>query len=328
MGAESTIEWTRHTFNIVWGCVKVSPGCANCYAETWAKRHGHDVWGPAKTTSRRVLSDDYWKQPLKWDKAAAAAGERHRVFCSSMADVFEDHPTVAEQRARLWPLIATTPNLDWLLLTKRPENMRRLAPVEWAGSWPTNVWAMTTVENQEEADRRIPELLKVPARVRGLSCEPLLGPVNFHVCEDKGDAYGDGAIYWNMLSGERWMRDGFEKELEGTPPIHWVIAGGESGPKARPAHPKWYRDLRDQCQAAGVAFHFKQWGEWFSEGAKPEGLAPNSIGPERCRWLALDGSVVEIGNGEMRTDDVLVVRAGKKAAGRVLDGRTWDEVPG
>lgn len=221
MAEQTKIQWAHHTHNIVWGCTRVSEECRNCYAEAFAKRTGHG-WGP--TAPRRVLSDAYWRQPLKWDRAAAKAGERRRVFCSSMADVFEDHLTVAEQRERLWPLIEQTPHLDWLLLTKRPENMLRFAP--WVGKWPRNVWAGTTCGLQSSASRVV-DLCEVPAVVRFVSAEPLLGPVD---------------------------------HIVGANPIHWVIAGGESGPRARPCDLDWLRSLRDQCKRAEVPFFCKQLG--------------------------------------------------------------------
>ena len=174
MARDSAIEWTGHTFNPWWGCTKVSPACDHCYAETWAKRTGFDVWGAH--APRRRLGDDYWNQPLRWDQDAAQSGQRARVFCASMADVFEWNRALDNLRERLWTLIESTPNLDWLLLTKRPHLARRLAP--WASAWPTHVWLGTTVENQLFADRRIRFLLDVPCRYRFLSCEPLLGPVD------------------------------------------------------------------------------------------------------------------------------------------------------
>ena len=179
MGQDSKIEWTHHTFNHWWGCIKVSPGCEHCYAETLSKRYGHSIWGPAKTTQRRTFGEKHWVEPLKWDRLAQVSGERKRVFCASMADVFEDHPQLPSEREKLWALIEQTPMLDWLLLTKRPENVNRMLPDMWElGGLPSNIWIGTSVENQEQADKRIPELLKVPARVRFLSCEPLLGPVD------------------------------------------------------------------------------------------------------------------------------------------------------
>ena len=329
----SKIEWTDHTFNPWWGCVKVSPGCQHCYAETLAHRYGHDVWGPAKTTSRRGMSANYWKQPLKWNKQAHADGVRRRVFCASMADVFEDHPGVVEWRAELFALIEQTPALDWLLLTKRPEHMPRFAPAHWAGGWPVNVWAMTSVEDQEQAEKRTPLLLQVPARVRGLSCEPLLGPVNvarWLCCPWCGD--GDRAR--QDLNGTWYHEnDGWARPCPTTsrgPAVHtidWVIVGGESGRAARPMHPDWARSLRDQCQAAGVAYHFKQWGEYKPSPWVPE---PNAK-PHFALAVEHDGSHVyaQVGHiaGFRSPTEVCMERVGKHAAGRVLDGRTWDEVP-
>ena len=216
MARDSAIEWTRHTFNPWWGCTKVSPACDHCYAETWAKRTGFDVWGA--DAPRRRLGDDYWNQPLRWDQDAAQTGRRARVFCASMADVFEWDRALDNLRERLWTLIESTPNLDWLLLTKRPHLARRLAP--WASVWPTHVWLGTTVENQLFADRRIGFLLDVPCRYRFLSCEPLLEPVDLSA----------------HIGG-----------------LHWVIAGGESGGRARPTHPDWTSPTRTtgRCEPRG-----------------------------------------------------------------------------
>ncbi len=231
----TTIEWCirrlpdgmvipGYTFNIVWGCQKVSEGCKNCYADTLASRYGFDVWGP--TAERRTFGLVYWQRPYAWNKAAERLGHRSNVFCSSMADTFEDHPTVAEERCKLWPLIEQTPWLNWLLLTKRPENILSMAP--WGcSSWPDNVWIGTSVENQRRADERVPVLLEVRAVVRFLSCEPLLEKVNL--------------MHW--LAG-----------------LQWVICGGESGPGARPMDPNAARYLLAQCRAFDVPYFFKQWG--------------------------------------------------------------------
>ena len=255
MAEHSTIEWTDHTFNPWWGCTKVSPACDHCYAEVWAKRTGHGVWGAR--APRRFLSDATWDQPLRWDRAAARSGRRMRVFCASMADVFEWGHGLSAVRDRLWALIERTPHLDWLLLTKRPHLVQRLAP--WNGRWPANVWLGTTVESQRFAAKRIPFLLDIPCRVRFLSCEPLLGPVD--------------------LSG--WI-DG----------LHWVIAGGESGGGARPTQPGWIRSLRDQCIDAGVAFHFKQWGVWRPREAGGDGAAASFVRMSKKRaGRTLDGRI-------------------------------------
>ncbi len=230
MAKDSKIEWTHHTFNPWWGCAKVSPACKHCYAETWARRVGSDVWG-AKA-ARRFFTDRHWGEPVRWNREAEAAGERRRVFCASMADVFERKAGLGPWRDRLWDLIESTPMLDWLLLTKRPHNIEKMSP--WAGGdWPGNVWLGTTVENQHWAEKRLPHLLKHAAKVRFLSCEPLLGAV---------DLVGASA--------------GLEHQLD------WIIAGGESGPHSRPMSPEWARGLRDQSEELGAAFHFKQWGHW------------------------------------------------------------------
>ncbi len=218
MAENSAIEWTEHTFNIAWGCDKVSPACKHCYAESLAKRYGFDVWG--KDKPRRVLSDAYWREPLKWNKAAEKAGKAARVFCSSMADVFEDHPTLSGQRARLWPLIKATPWLKWLLLTKRPENVARMMPAGW---WPENVHAGFTAENQDWFDQRSKYINTIPVPWF-VSYEPALGPVDFR-----------------GLGG-----------------VSWLIVGGESGHGAREMPEAWVRSARDQAVAAGVAFFYKQ----------------------------------------------------------------------
>ena len=226
MGKITSIGWTDHTFNPWWGCTRVSEGCVHCYAAILANRYGHG-WGSAAV--RRILSENHWKEPVKWDKAAAARGVRERVFCASMADVFEENKQVVGERLKLWDLIAKTPNLDWQLLTKRPENVTRMVPEAWLdGSWPTNVWIGTSVEDQAAADKRIPELLGIPAAVRFLSCEPLIGRVDL-----SGVQVGD---------------------------LQWLIVGGESGSGARIMNLEWARSLRDQSQQRGIALFVKQMG--------------------------------------------------------------------
>jgi len=272
MAKNSRIEWTDHTFNPWWGCTKVSPGCTHCYAETWANRVGLSVWG--HRAERRLLSDQHWREPLRWDREAARNGRRRRVFCASMADVFEYRAELNPLRARLWDLIARTPNLDWLLLTKRPHLVSRMVP--WGKEWPRNVWLGTTAENQKWAQKRLPHLIEHPAVIRFVSCEPLLGPIDL----------------------EQWL-----------PSIDWVIAGGESGPGARPMNPAWAKSLRDQCVNMGVAFHFKQWGHWSPN--VPRGYRPRQT--------------IELTDELGRT--IVLAKLPKKRAGRVLDGRTWDEFP-
>lgn len=272
MGANSKIEWTTHTFNPWWGCLKVSEACKNCYAESWAKRVGEDVWG--LNASRRFFGDKHWAGPLRWNATAANASERPRVFCASMADVFEDRPELDAHRARLWDLIEATPNLDWLLLTKRPQNV--LDRVRWGNEWPSNVWLGTTVELQKRAEELLPFLEAIPAKVRFISAEPLLGPLDL----------------------TRWLGS----------TIDWVITGGESGPKARPASPTWFRSLMLQCMERDVAFHFKQWGDW----------APgNGVNLPQQKSLRI----------EKVSDGTEMLRVGKRIAGRVLDGNEWDGLP-
>ena len=241
MGKGSKIEWTDHTFNPWWGCVKASPGCKNCYAESMCERFPGEegkIWGPPKTTTRRVFGDKHWNDPMRWDKAAAKAGVQHKVFVASMADVFEDHPRVVADRVRLWNIIENTPNLIWLLLTKRPENIRQMIPERWAKDMPRNIWFGTSTEDQEWAEKRIPVLLEaVPtAAVHFISYEPALGPIDITA----------------------WMskEDPARRSLTGN--LNWVIAGAESGPKARPMSEDWVREVRDQCAFTGTAFMYTQ----------------------------------------------------------------------
>ena len=209
-------------------------------------RYNRAQWGP--NTRRVRTSSSNWKKPLQWNANAKAMGQRAKVFCASLSDVFEDHPDWVQPRHDLFNLIAETPYLDWLLLTKRPENINRMvadyagdcAWLAWNGVYPrTNIWIGTSVENQEQAEKRIPHLLNVEAPVKFLSCEPLLGPLNL---EDL--AY--------EAAGPAWA--GYNKLVD------WIIVGGESGHKARPMQLDWARSLRDQCQAAGIAYFCKQLG--------------------------------------------------------------------
>lgn len=308
-------------FNPWRGCTKVSDGCKNCYAEKLSHRNPALLgeWGDKGT--RVIASESMWREPLKWDKAAKAAGERHRVFCASLADVFEDRPELVAPRFRLTELVCRTPNLDWLLLTKRPENIKKIDP-SWnrlQDGWPRNVWLGVSVENQEAADTRIPILLTIPAAVRFLSCEPLLGPVSLDCL------HHDNITNINALAG----RHGINYPLQGKcAKIDWVIAGGESGPNARPMHPEWARSLRDQCQSAGVAFHFKQWGELVHasefddvfEGTHKNALPNRS--DKQLRVVNLAG-----GHGFHGDGAIYMKRIGKTAAGRLLDGREWNELP-
>lgn len=242
MADTTAIAWTTHTFNPWLGCTKVSPGCANCYAETIVKtKMGGNLWGPKG--NRRVTSADYWKKPTRWNRDAKDAGEKARVFCGSMMDWCEDHPTANEARPKLFAIIRETPWLDWQLLTKRPENLTRFLPNDWSVANYPNVWLGTSVEDQKRADLRIPILLATPAHVHFLSVEPQLEDVSLIKWLDNV-TYSD--------TNELMRINDFE------PDIQWVIVGGESGPGHRPMDHAWARRLRDECAAADVAFFFKQ----------------------------------------------------------------------
>lgn len=356
MAENSKIEWTDHTFNPWRGCTKVHAGCANCYAEREAKRfpQNRGIWGEHGT--RVMASPDAWRAPLKWNRDAEKAGVRKRVFCASLADVFEDWQgeildhngntlvreqagdrayktarsdgdylvTMSDLRRDLFALIDATPHLDWLLLTKRPENIRRMWPqivcemcggtgqdpqpeddprcdeCDGTGGIPPrrrNVWLGTSISDQATADRYVPDLVKCRdhSPVLFLSGEPLLGPTTL--------------------------------DLTG---IDWVIVGGESGPHARPMHPDWPRALRDQCQAAGVAFHFKQHGEWLAINDMPIELLirADSFSQTSLLFNGLrNGAITSEICRQLETLPTLLYRVGKADAGRLLDERTWDEFP-
>lgn len=312
MAENTKIQWADHTFNPWVGCAAISPACEHCYAEAWARRTGQAALWQGE---RRRTAAATWRQPLKWERQAEAFmaehGRRQRVFCASLADVFDNQADPA-WRADLWELIAETPSLDWLLLTKRPQNIAgmyadgladaynapRMEPRQWP---PRNVWLGTTVENQAEAERRIPHLLAAPAAGRFLSCEPLLEAVDVSPWLDR---------------------------------IGWIIVGGESGPGARPVHPDWVRGLRDQCQAAGVPFFFKQWGAWLPWEPGPAPLWVSQTGRREDRHTLFpvdidrdpkwDDGLWAVAEGERHA---AFQRVGKTAAGALLDGRHWLEWP-
>lgn len=233
MGQNSKIEWCDHTFNPWIGCTRVSEGCVHCYAEAMMDgRYGRVKWGPKGIRSR--TSPANWRQPRKWNREAEAAGQRASVFCASLADVFDDHPSIApEWRAELWDLIAATPNLDWLLLTKRPENWAAFLPAAERCAPFLNVRLGVTIENQDALDRRAEYLTMADAFgwPTFVSYEPALG-----------------RVAWEPL-------------LE-TGAVGWLISGGESGQGARPSHPDWHRAARDACARNGVPYLFKQWGNY------------------------------------------------------------------
>ena len=248
MTENTKIEWCRHTFNAWIGCANVSPGCDNCYAEAMAKRYGWHDW--QNSTPRHLTSDTYWRQPIRWDRKAAAAGERHRVFCASLADVFDPHAPEGA-RERLWELIAATPNLDWLLLTKRPNLAAGFLPDGFnRHDWP-NVWLGFTAEDQEHYDRRWPHIAAIDAAVRFVSFEPMLGMLRLN--EHEFTLIGDTA---RIVLPD------------------WIIWGGESGPNARPPEPDWARFLTYDCIRNVIPVFGKQWGHYRHNPLCVEGVQP------------------------------------------------------
>jgi protein gp37 len=262
MGENSKIQWTDHTFNGVRGCSKVSDGCLNCYAETMSHRNPKllGVWGEEGT--RVMASESMWREPLRWERDAKASGVRARVFSYSLGDVFES-PRKAENmkvveaaRTRLFTsVIPSTPNLDWMLLTKRPENIRDMVPGSWLNAWPENAWIGTSVEDQRAAGDRIPRLLEVPASVRFLSMEPLLEAVDLA----------------GLLAG-----------------IALVIVGGESGPGARVCDLAWFRKIVAQCREQRVKAFVKQGGSLWFDKETSRGVRGACVVPAAAPWTWID----------------------------------------
>lgn len=300
MGESSKIEWTDHTFN------------------PWIV-----TWGPSGTRKRTAVST--WAEPRRWNRQAKAEGVKRFVFCASLADVFEARDDLDPIRADLWQLIEECDGLTWLLLTKRPDEIRRRVPAAWLdpGGWPVHVWVGTSVEDQAAADTRIPHLLGVPAPVRFLSMEPLLGPVDLTCATDRaGVLDGEGAPLFDALRGATYWPDGDHgANING---IGWVIVGGESGAHARPMHPEWARSVRDQCAAANVPFFFKQWGEWAPpEDIEAAGRVPPDLddaGWPRRTWPDSPHRHPAWPTAGECGGDTEVYRVGKAKAGRLLEG--------
>ncbi|MFM0432313.1 phage Gp37/Gp68 family protein [Paraburkholderia aspalathi] len=359
MSENSSIEWTDNTFNPFIGCTKVSPGCDNCYAEQMMDTRLHRVrWGAGQPRVRTSAAN--WREPLRWNARHAEFFARHgrceRVFCASLADVFDNEVPVA-WRVDLLDLIRRTPRLDWLVLTKRVGNVMRMlqevhdeglrtpvtdddrATKQWLRAWldgspPVNVWLGATIVNQEEANRDIPKLLSVPARVLFLSMEPLLGPVSLRWL---------AAWPENAPGTTAQKPGGLTNHLDGLRRLDWVIVGGESGHSARPMHPDWPRALRDQCAHAGVAFLYKQHGEWApapwklerETGETDDAYKARSEAGAATHGISPTGTLSEFSHRPWSVERATeatpgwaaIRRAGKKAAGRMLDGVTHDEFP-
>ena len=314
MAGKTKIEWATRTWNPLHGCSLVSKGCQNCYAMKLADRfktHPNEkvrarydgltkvVNGNAVWTGEVNLHWDLLDEPFKWKKPAY-------VFVNSMSDLFHEKvPHLFVDRAL--ETIKQNPHLIFQVLTKRPERMAHYFQIREV---PKNFWAGTSVEDQKTADERIPELLKIPAKVRFLSCEPLLGPVEFSDVTNRADCV--------QQLGKPAMQG-----------IHWVIVGGESGANARPMHPSWARSLRDQCVAADVPFFFKQFGE-FQDGSCMgfKNFTVLNTG-EFCEPSFDNHSALDRKHGGKWADldAVAMARVGKKRAGRLLDGREWNEMP-
>jgi protein gp37 len=334
MAENSAISWTDHTMNFWIGCTKVSPACTNCYAavDTFARRersHGRELWGP--NADRHRTSAALWKKPYQWNKdqwqecrncgwrgsnkmvffedavdicPRCEVGNslfvtRQRVFVSSLSDICEIHPQITDDmRREIAKIVMDCKNLDFLFLTKRPEYFNVIWLDLFGGALPDNLWVGTTVENQKYADERIPALMNIPAKVRFLSCEPLLGPVDLWSA-------------WNK-SSDNPITNGIGDE------INWVIVGGESGSKARPMHPSWVRNLRNQCKITGIKFHFKQWGEY-----APWNMEFGAIKDYQVAYAERNGTFSEMPSGTHMT----MCKVGKKKSGRLLDGVEHKEFP-
>jgi protein gp37 len=352
----SAIEWTDHTFNPWIGCTKVGPGCDHCYAETLSRARLGVVWGPGQ--ERRRTKPANWAKPRKWNREAAAfaqdnGGRKQRVFCASLADVFDNEVDPAWRRD-LFDLIAETPNLDWLLVTKRIGNVAKMLAEIGIVHLPPHVWLGITVVNQAEADRDVPKLLAAPATIRFLSIEPMQGPVDLRWIaepDEEKDGVIDALLGCNWIDGMGFgepfnpMRPGHEDrtmtrrvcspeaDILANRKLDWVIVGGESGSGARPMHPDWARSLRDQCEDAGVPFLFKQWGEWAPiDALRLNGGGWATVGPIGRRGNVRDwmdryvtfqedaGAIRVRGHSFTGHATDLAYCVGKKAAGRLLDG--------
>ncbi|AYO30628.1 phage Gp37/Gp68 family protein [Biomaibacter acetigenes] len=323
---KTKIEWATTVWNPVAGCTKISPGCEHCYAERMAKRlagrYGYPKENPFQVTFHR----ERLNEPAKWKKP-------QRVFVCSMGDLFHEDVHFQDISIIWWTMLWFSQH-TYMILTKRPERIIKffeylesdIGGWKWITEggtnkryykqwkWPLpNVWIGVTAENQEMADKRIPVLLQIPAAVRFVSVEPMLGPINLIKDDD---------LYWEPTKQQWVPRIGLD----------WVICGGETGPGARPMCPDWVRDLRDQCISAEVPFFFKSWGDWApwygdeDDGCPgdPECEEINCSGCRKARFWRFTGG----GPAGYEPRDVLYsVRVGKKAAGRILDGQEWNQLP-
>ena len=311
------IEYVDESINPIrtkeggWHCVKTSPGCLNCYAEKINKRFG-DGGSYIKGDIELVLNEKALEKPLKWKKPK-------RIFVQDMSDLFLDSVPY-EYQYKTFKMVLRYPQHTFIMLTKHPENMEHhFKPLDFL---PPNLWLGVTCENQEQADKRIPILLQIPAAIRFVSVEPMLGAVDLRLNE-RWCTYGDGEYH-----------DDCETKADH---LHLVICGGESGPKARPMHPDWARKVRDDCVGAGVSFFFKQWGEYITPSQFPL-FDRKPLKIKQCKnWGVLDinGNYFKETtpwNGktgkDSETKEYVIYKVGKKAAGRELDGKIYNQLPG
>ena len=345
--SKTRIEWAEVVWNPVTGCSKVSPGCKHCYAERFSRRlagrHGYPSDDPFRVTLHPERLEQPWMH-----------GHGRRVFVNSMSDLF--HRDVSDEFiGQVFKVMAKYAQHTYLILTKRPERMldwaeKAVVPCcgcGWHGMpsvcnvcygsgrhpWREHpypwVWLGVSAETQEYADERVPLLLKTPAAVRFVSCEPLLGPINLQPwlrpvgwwCDACGCSVPSESVTYEETHDEGTGGCGEPVEhVEAR--LDWVIVGGETGPGARPMHPQWVRDIRDACQAAGVPFFFKQWGEHVG-GQVMERLSSGKPG-----WCNYENNTATPMWTHDWGDGFVSLRVGKSVAGRLLDGRTWDALPG
>lgn len=343
MSDTTTIEWTDATINFWWGCTAVGPGCDHCYAEAWAKRLGHDLWG--NTAPRRWIEGaavSLRRLNRGHDRFFARHGRRRRVFMQSMSDLF-DNEVARDWRMSAFAEAELATNLDIQFLTKRVSNVVKFVPAHWPlGRWPRHIGLMITVVNQDEADRDIPRLLRLKEECAipwiGLSIEPMLGPIDLRYLKRPNAGFGP---YWlDALSGQAgWFADESATQITNDDAVHdgygtidWVIVGGESGLHARPImRTDWVRSIRDQCEETATPFLFKQWGDWaewpvlasgFKNCSRFDRLGNVTQPRARLHPPYRNGFVMPEGDVPWHGE---FMRVGKKAAGRMLDERTHDD---
>lgn len=358
MADHTDIEWTEATWNPITGCSVASPGCSHCYAMSLAgtrlqhhpSRIGltREVNGNFAWTGEVRFNEQWLTQPLRWRRA------RH-IFVVAHGDLF--HERVPDEWIdRVFAVMAMAPQHTFQVLTKRAARMRqwfdlnddgddRLVRVAQAagqlmedgdtaldvtmrGPWPLpNVWLGVSCERQIEADVRVPDLLATPAAVRWVSAEPLLGPIDFTNIKCPYEDCADRHVYCRVDG----TFDGLDSPFGSWRHINWIVVGGESGQRARPMHPDWARSIRDQCAAAGVPYFFKQWGAWSPYALIPGSNLGDLVRAGLVRITHPTGQsdfevFSETGRNTIR-GSVYMQRVGKNAAGRLLDGRNWDEMP-